>query len=67
MAEILTREFAYGKSLYDVSQHLKDRGFFAPVLVNKCVSRTAYAIDYVLIWMVLCITAFSPFYVSVCY
>ena len=65
--EILFREISQGKALKDVSQKLKERGFFEPQYVFRCWRVLTLVSDYFVQYALFVVMATAPFYHAICY
>ena len=65
--EILFREISQGKQLKDVSQRLKERGYFEPQSVAGCWQLLTVVTEYLITFGVYLLMAAAPFFHAICY
>ena len=65
--EILFREISQGKALKDVSQKLKERGFFGPQYVFRCWRVLTWVLDAAITYPLHLLMLAAPFYHAYCF
>ena len=65
--EILFREISQGKQLKDVSQHLKERGYFEPQHLYPCWSYLVKLFDGLVIFPLYALMVCAPLFHAYCY